>query len=337
MTDAAHEASVSSDVVQVFLQIAEDMGVKREVVANCADIDPIWLENIDKRVSAVAFYRLTKQLAALTNDNDIGLWAGRGCFLNQSGVLKYLSLVCTHFRQWLNMIPSTFDLIGGIGESVVVREGDVLRTEWRPVSSLESSGRHVIDMMLSMSLGMLSTVCHRPIPVRCVHFVYPKPKDTTAHRLVFGDDLKFDQPFSGLVYGVEALDYAILKVRDDTPLASRGSLLNVIEKGISDAFLRRIRRCIVRELPSGNMSIDTIAGELAISRRTLQRRLSERGLSFAAVVQELRSTMAVRLLIDKTIPVTEIAYTLGYSDAGSFSAAFKSWHGSSPRDFARRG
>lgn len=328
--------TVSSRIAQLFLQLSDDLDVDRDQLIAKADIDPIWLENPDTNIPVEALYNLTKNLAKLTGNEDIGLWAGRASFLNQTSLLRYLSAVCSHFRQWLNMMPNTLEAMAAIGETVVVKEGDMLRTEWCPRVPIEVSGRYMTDMMLSMCQCLLNSVCYGPVPVPKVYFNYPEPDDTTVHRQVFGGQLVFDQEFSGLFYPVAALEWPIIKVWDEKSTLAKDNLLSIIEKGSSDGFMRRIRRCIVRALPSGAMTIDTIANELAISRRTLQRRLSERNELFANIVQELRSAMAVRLLIDNQIPITEIAFMLGYADTSSFSTAFKSWQGCSPRDFVEQ-
>ncbi len=333
---SASEKTVSSEIAQLFLQLSDDLGVDRDKLIAGADIDPIWLEKPDAFIPVDSLYDLTKQLAKLAGSEDIGLWAGRASFLNQASLLKYLSSICSHFRQWLHMMPSSRETMGGIGETVVVRDDDMLCTEWRPTVPMEVSGRYIADMMLSMSQCLLNSVCYRPVPVAKVYFSYPEPEDTSVHRQVFTGQLVFDHAFSGLSYPAAAMAWPIIKVWDEKSPVAENNLLSIIEKGSSDGFMRRLRRSIVRALPSGDMTIDTIANELAISRRTLQRRLSDRNEVFATVVQELRSTMAVRLLVDQQIPITEIAFMLGYAETSSFSTAFKGWHGCSPRDFVEK-
>ena len=89
-------------------------------------------------------------------------------------------------------------------------------------------------------------------------------------------------------------------------------------------------------MPEGEVTIDKLASKLNVSRRTLQRRLSDRETNFLNVLQEVRSRVAPRYLADDRLGITEIAFLLGYADQGSFSSAFKSWHGISPRDYRRK-
>jgi AraC-like DNA-binding protein len=101
-------------------------------------------------------------------------------------------------------------------------------------------------------------------------------------------------------------------------------------------LLFSLKQSIAQYLPEGDVTIDKLASKLNVSRRTLQRRLSERNTSFLNVLQEVRSQVALRYLADDRLAITEIAFLLGYADQGSFSSAFKGWHGVSPRDYRRK-
>jgi AraC-like DNA-binding protein len=63
----------------------------------------------------------------------------------------------------------------------------------------------------------------------------------------------------------------------------------------------------------------------------LARRLSSEGLTFAAVMRNLRSGLAKRHLADETLTISEIAWLLGYQDVSAFTNAFKRWTGKAPR------
>ena len=77
-------------------------------------------------------------------------------------------------------------------------------------------------------------------------------------------------------------------------------------------------------------SLDRLAAELHLSRRTLVRRLEDCGTSFRALCDAHRGRRAKWLLADEHLPVSEVAYRLGYSDPGNFSRAFRRWFATSP-------
>ncbi|MCC6811818.1 MAG: AraC family transcriptional regulator ligand-binding domain-containing protein [Deltaproteobacteria bacterium] len=85
-------------------------------------------------------------------------------------------------------------------------------------------------------------------------------------------------------------------------------------------------------------SEEEVARALAVSARTLKRRLAAQGTTFSELLDEARSQRAMTLLRGPHLGVEEVAAALGYSDAANFTRAFKRWTGRTPaafRDHAR--
>jgi AraC-like DNA-binding protein len=83
-------------------------------------------------------------------------------------------------------------------------------------------------------------------------------------------------------------------------------------------------------LADGSATPARLARLLGISVRTLQRRLSETGRSFSAVVEDFRREEALRLLQDPRAHIVQIAGRLGYAEQTSFTRAFRRWTGDTP-------
>jgi AraC-like DNA-binding protein len=83
-------------------------------------------------------------------------------------------------------------------------------------------------------------------------------------------------------------------------------------------------------LPHGKAKAQTVAKALALSRRTLARRLADEGTTYAGVVDDLRRTLALQYLKEPSIPFSQIAWLLGYEGSTSFNHAFMRWTGQSP-------
>jgi AraC-like DNA-binding protein len=97
----------------------------------------------------------------------------------------------------------------------------------------------------------------------------------------------------------------------------------------------RVRRAVVQRLRQGEPDIGSIAGELATSERSLQRKLQAEGVSFRDVVDEARHKLAAVYLGDQTLSLTDVACLLGYSEGAAFTRAYKRWTGHPPSQ-ARR-
>ncbi|MGM0450085.1 MAG: AraC family transcriptional regulator [Pseudomonadota bacterium] len=80
-------------------------------------------------------------------------------------------------------------------------------------------------------------------------------------------------------------------------------------------------------------SLDEVARELALSPRSLRRKLDQEGTSFRALVEEERRQIALQLLSSSDMKLDELAIHLGYTDTASFTRAFRRWMGCSPGDY----
>ncbi len=99
-----------------------------------------------------------------------------------------------------------------------------------------------------------------------------------------------------------------------------------------------MRKVVTLLLLAGSTAdVHLVAETLGTSARTLQRRLQAGGLTFAGVVRRARYAAARQFLRDPGRKVGEVARALGYSDPAHFTRAFRSWAGSTPREFRRAG
>ena len=86
----------------------------------------------------------------------------------------------------------------------------------------------------------------------------------------------------------------------------------------------------ISSLDGQRPEIQDLARELHLSTRTLQRRLTEQGITFQRLLDEARRELAHHYLLHSSRELNETAYLLGYEDANSFFRAFHNWEGTSP-------
>lgn len=94
-----------------------------------------------------------------------------------------------------------------------------------------------------------------------------------------------------------------------------------------------IKWIIKRSLTGGRPEIQTVARELGMSNRTLQRRLTDEGSSFKHLLTEVRHEQAREYLADISLDIKEVAFLIGYEDQNSFYRAFRHWEGATPSDW----
>ena len=102
-----------------------------------------------------------------------------------------------------------------------------------------------------------------------------------------------------------------------------------------DELLASVRRAIAESMRDGDPRLVRVAKKVAMSSRTLQRRLNEYGVDFKKLADDTRRRFALSYLRDRKQTLTEVAYLLGYSDLSAFNRAFKRWTGSTPMKYRK--
>lgn len=149
-------------------------------------------------------------------------------------------------------------------------------------------------------------------------------------------------------FGADADEFALDLDARELPLAhSDGHLNDLLLKyceaaladrsGETNQLRTRVENAISSALPHGKVLVEDIARDLGMSERTLARRLSDQGLSFTEILQQLRRDLAVRYLADRRLHVSKIAWLLGFREVSAFTHAFKRWTGKTPRQMRTAG
>jgi AraC-like DNA-binding protein len=105
------------------------------------------------------------------------------------------------------------------------------------------------------------------------------------------------------------------------------------QQALRSDFTSNLRRTLRRQLASGDVAMDSIASQLGMHRRTLDRRLKEHGTHYVEVLDAVKCEAACQLLRETNIDIRIIAESLHYSSNSNFSAAFRRWTGLTPSDY----
>lgn len=320
------------------MDLAQALGANPERIARAAGLDLALLTVPDALLPVATYYRLQQQLIGHTGNPDFGLLSGRVSHMENAHLFLYLASASQTLRDWLNLLPSVASLLGDVGSVAIARHRDYFALEWRPLRPPDPLRCVITDSLLSAAALQMDGYCLLPVRPHRVDLSYPRPRNLELLRATFGTPLYFDQPVSALRYDRKLLDNPQLHVstRFYDAVAQEFSARFSTDASVSDAFSLGLHTAIRRQLPTGGCSIDSIAGDMNVSRRTLQRRLRERDTNFQQLLQGVKSSLARKYLEDRSLSIIEIALLLGYGDPSSFSAAFKSWSGLTPTEYRRQ-
>ena len=106
-------------------------------------------------------------------------------------------------------------------------------------------------------------------------------------------------------------------------------------KGNDEQLMERIMKAVNKNLGDSDFSVEMLTQEVGISRAQLHRKMKEMtGLSTSEFIRNIRLEQAARLLKEQKINVTQVAYTVGFSNLAHFSTIFRKHFGVSPSEYA---
>ena len=98
----------------------------------------------------------------------------------------------------------------------------------------------------------------------------------------------------------------------------------------------KVKDTLRRSLAGKRPTLQDVGRELGMGARTLQRRLTDAGITFQQLVEDTRRELARHYLKQSTVELNEAAFLLGFEDANSFYRAFHLWEGTSPGEWRTR-
>jgi AraC-like DNA-binding protein len=169
-----------------------------------------------------------------------------------------------------------------------------------------------------------------------VCFAHAAPEDTSEHRRFFRRPVRFGVGSNSMI--LSAVDAARPMQAADEALASivRRRLDKIlVERDLPSAgsLSGRVRRMMVEHLGETTLTPETVARNIAVSRRTLSRRLADEGTSFRDILDDVRREFACALLQDRSLSIADVAFFLQYSEPAAFNRSFRRWTGQTPRGF----
>jgi AraC-like DNA-binding protein len=169
-----------------------------------------------------------------------------------------------------------------------------------------------------------------------VSFAHPAPENVAEHRRFFNGRVRFSAGSSSM--SLRASDASRPMREPDAALA--GIIRRRLENALGDrdrssvgAMSTRVRRMMVEHLGQSILTLDAVATALAVSRRTLTRRLAEERASFRQILDDVRRDFARALLQDRSLSIGDIAFFLQYSEPAAFHRSFRRWTGQTPLAF----
>jgi AraC-like DNA-binding protein len=327
------------DVVQRIKSYLSTQGMDPEAVFAHAGL--AWFERKEQRAADLLelsdqFSQLWEQLALAAGDPLIGFRISAPDPLSWLGVLGHLMLASPTLRQAGHSLMRYMPLVSPVVRPTIEPRLERVRVGLNLVGGVRPVPQQRYDFTWNLLLNTLRFVGGRPdLKPVLVEYAYPAPTPQGAERYAeqFGCPVRFGAPANA----VELSDADITApIPTANPLVADG-LLRMLDERLAQAerssFTARVREMLPAMIDQGGAMRDAVARRLAISERTLQRRLADEGTDFSTLADEVRRTIAQQYLGSDRISVKNLSYKLGFSDPSAFHRACLRWFGKAPGEF----
>lgn len=314
------------------------LGLNTDEILAAAQVDRTLLKDPDGRMSNAQASALWRKAFELSNDPDLALHAVENLPPGAYRVLEFLTRNAPTVGDALLKVSKYFPLINSAVRLPIGLGPRSVTFGVEAPSNPALITRPYAEYTLAAIYLRTRRAADDTYDLIRVEFSHPKPERIDEHERIFGCPVKFGAEACRLVIAREVWDSKrrggdpeLFEVLD----AHAALLLGRLPDDASCAG--RVREAIASELRGGDPRLGSIARRLAMSPRTLQRRLSDEGVVFNDALDEMRWTAARSYLSQRDIAATEVAYLLGFSSQSSFHRAFKRWSGRTPAQFRREG
>jgi AraC-like DNA-binding protein len=170
------------------------------------------------------------------------------------------------------------------------------------------------------------------VPVRVV-LQRPIPPCSDRFNAFFAAPIEYGAPDNRLCFDPHLVNQPLMSSNPELARINDQTVIDYLARFDRSHITMKVRAHIIEQLPSGSPHQTSIADELHVSLRSLQRKLKDEGNTFKSLLEDTRRELAMQYIWEKHRSVGEIAYLLGFSEPGNFSRAFRRWTGCSPAEF----
>jgi AraC-like DNA-binding protein len=284
------------------------------------------------RISAIAQVKFLDYAAEAMNDSAFGLHVGEQIDPRDAGIYFYVASAAKDIDEALALYARYFRIVNEGVRLKLARKPNGVALEVEFVGLPRHLARQTAEFGMAALLRGLRVIAGRNIHPTQVSFAHMRSSDVREFERFYGCPVEFGASSDLFEFSNDALVIPLL-TGDPKLLTALEPFCNMAakERKTPAGTLRAaVENEVEKLLPHGKAKAQTVAKALALSLRTLSRRLADEGTAYAEVVDDLRRTLALQYLKEPSMSLSQIAWLLGYEGSTSFNHAFKRWTGRSP-------
>lgn len=327
--DIQHDGHVRVGPFMAIPDILQKQGHDPSVVAASAGFELRLLDDPDNMISYLTADRLLSRCAAVTRCEHFGLLIGKTVSPSHLGLAGYLTRTAKDVSSALETLVEHLDLHDRGGVPTLHRLPDESSLGYTIYQQGTEATAQIYDLAIAAAYNILRAVCGEGWSAKRILLSRPRPSNEAPYKHFFHAPVHFETKESAVVFPSHWLDQP---VPSSDPLLFRylSDQAREMHAQLHVDLVSELEPLLYQCLKNQECHVTTVARYLGIHERTLNRRLHAEGTTFRQELERARQTLSQRLLSTTTVPMVEVASSVGYSDVSTFSRAFKRWVGVSP-------
>ncbi len=337
---AIRGATVAAGNANALVQFAASKGADAGALCAAAGLSASTLDDFDARVPMERYKTLIRAAAAMTGNPAFALSYGAETdfrAFSVVGLIAHASATMAEALAQMNRYSRLVVEVDGVVEGP--RFANVMRDDGMWLDDLRENPNDFPELTeTTWSRFIVGTRRSFPDEIFALeaHVTHAAPAHREAYERIWRVPVTFGAARNAIrmnpiwptlrIHTENRYAFGVLTERAEALL---GALRD------SESVKSAVEKNLLAVLHTGDVSINSVATRLGMSRQTLYRRLKSEGVTFQSVLDDLRRRMALDYLGARRVSVNETAYLVGFSDPAAFSRAFKRWTGRSARE-ARR-
>ena len=324
--------------IQAIVRALDDQGIKGingTELALRAGISPRVLRNAEERAPQPAVTRLWAMAVEATGNPCFGLLVPRYVSPVTFHALGYAILASPNFKAVFQRLIRFQRLISDATEQRLELAGDRYRLVIERLSPL-GPPHEAVDAFMATGVRTLRGLSGSArVDPLALYLQRPEPQPSELFHKLFRCPIHFEAAADLVEYSRKDVEAPLPHANAELAKQSDAIVAEYLTRtGRIGTLSDRVHALLVEHLPDGGPSEATVAQRLCLSLRNLQLQLAQEGTSYKALLNRARRDLASSYLQRGKYSIKEIAFLLGFSDAATFTRAFRRWTGQSPRRFA---
>jgi len=325
--------STISSWAAVVVKTVASYGFNPELVLGEAGIDKKILDDPDARISADAMSRLWQVAVKYTNDPCLGLNAASNVRPTTFHALGFALMVSSTILDALKRLHRFYRIVSDVTEVKSEYIDNAMAVCLDPADRSARLPEEAFDMIVAAVVSFARMVVDDRLNPLKVELIREKPATSRQFEEFFQSPVMFSSQHNRIFFHIDDMEKPIPAANAEIARMNDQIVVAYLARFDKSRVSHLVHEKLIELLPLGEPSIETLAGAMAMTPRSLHRYLKKENTSYRRILEDIRQYLAAQYLMQHHLSIIEVAFRLGYSDASNFTRAFKRWYRVSPKEY----